>query len=221
VSDCFRFVNRCCVDSLGDEISKCDFVVTDPPYGISLKNHNTDSTKTSRRTSTKSYSIAGDGDGSLGQIVVDECHRHGKPLCVFASPWKPFSGEWRNLVVWNKGGAVGGGGDTSRCLKRTWELIQVYRNGPTSRPRGESVVTFKASPHLYRHHPCAKPVDLMVWIIETFTKPGDVILDPFMGSGTTGVACMKTGRRFVGYEIDPSFFAIASERIHNEAQLRS
>ncbi len=61
----------------------------------------------------------------------------------------------------------------------------------------------------------------MVWIIETFTRPGDVILDPFMGSGTTGVARMKTGRRFVGYEIDPSFFAIASERIHNEAQLRS
>ena len=220
MGDCFRLVNQCCLESLESEISKCDVVVTDPPYGISLKNHNTESTRTGKRTSTKSYSISGDGDGSLGQAVVDECRKQEKPLCVFASPWKPFIGEWRNLVVWNKGGAVGGGGDTSRCLKRTWELIQVYRNGPTPRPRGESVVTFKASPHLYKSHQCAKPVDLMVWIIETFTKQGDVVFDPFMGSGTTGVACVKTGRKFVGYEIDPSFFAIASERIHGEAKLR-
>lgn len=220
MGDCFWLVNQCCLESLESEISKCDVVVTDPPYGISLKNHNTESTRTGKRTSTKSYSISGDGDGSLGQAVVDECRKQEKPLCVFASPWKPFIGEWRNLVVWNKGGAVGGGGDTSRCLKRTWELIQVYRNGPTPRPRGESVVTFKASPHLYKSHPCAKPVDLMVWIIQTFTSPGDVILDPFMGTGATGVACIKTGRSFVGYEIDHSFFAIASERIRNEYQLR-
>ena len=56
-------------------------------------------------------------------------------------------------------------------------------------------------------------------IIETITQPGDLILDPFMGSGTTGVACVRTGRRFIGIEIDPTYFAIAQRRIA-EAQLQ-
>ena len=51
------------------------------------------------------------------------------------------------------------------------------------------------------------------------TKPGDTILDPFMGSGTTGVACMQTGRKFIGIEIDPTYFAIAEKRI-KEAQMQ-
>jgi len=49
--------------------------------------------------------------------------------------------------------------------------------------------------------------------IELHTLPGDTILDPFMGSGTTGVACVQTGRDFIGIEIDPTYFAIAEKRI--------
>ena len=64
-----------------------------------------------------------------------------------------------------------------------------------------------------RVHPTQKPIVLMKWIIETYTRPGQVILDPFMGSGTTGVACVQTGRDFIGIEIDPGYFAIAERRI--------
>ena len=53
----------------------------------------------------------------------------------------------------------------------------------------------------------------MVWILENYTSPGDTILDPFMGSGTTGVACVQTGRNFIGIEIDPTYYAIAEKRI--------
>lgn len=62
-------------------------------------------------------------------------------------------------------------------------------------------------------HPTEKPVSLMAEIIGLFSNPGDLICDPFMGSGTTGVACIKRGRRFVGIERDPKYFDIACERI--------
>lgn len=53
----------------------------------------------------------------------------------------------------------------------------------------------------------------MVWCIENYTQPNDLIIDPFMGSGTTGVACAQLGRRFVGIELDPDYFRIARKRI--------
>ena len=68
---------------------------------------------------------------------------------------------------------------------------------------------------------CKKPIDLMVNITLAATEEGDVVLDPFMGSGTTGVACIKTGRRFIGIERDVVGFDIAIKRIERELlQLR-
>lgn len=68
-----------------------------------------------------------------------------------------------------------------------------------------------------RVHPTQKPIALMEWIIEKLTLSGDTILDPFMGSGTTGVACMRTGRNFIGIELDAEYYAIAETRIKNAA----
>jgi len=62
-------------------------------------------------------------------------------------------------------------------------------------------------------HPTEKPVPLMLELVELFTDPGVTVLDPFMGSGTTGVACVKLGRRFIGVEIDPGYFDLACARI--------
>jgi len=66
-------------------------------------------------------------------------------------------------------------------------------------------------------HPTKKPIELMKMIILDLTKENDLILDPFMGSGTTGVACMETGRRFIGIEKEPKYFEIAEKRIKNAA----
>ena len=66
-------------------------------------------------------------------------------------------------------------------------------------------------------HPTQKPIPLMEYLIKTYTNPGDTVLDFTMGSGTTGVAAMKTGRRFIGIELDPNYFQIAHERIANAA----
>ena len=66
-------------------------------------------------------------------------------------------------------------------------------------------------------HPTQKPVALMEYLIRTYTNPGDTVLDNCMGSGTTGVACVNTGRSFIGIEKDPAYFAIAKERIEGRA----
>ena len=70
----------------------------------------------------------------------------------------------------------------------------------------------------YLGHPSQKPIALLHQIIEDYTSEGDTILDPFMGSGTTGVACVQTGRNFIGIEIDPAYFAIAEKRIKDAQQ---
>jgi len=66
-------------------------------------------------------------------------------------------------------------------------------------------------------HPSPKPECLMRWLVEELSEPGDTIIDPFCGSGTTGVACMQTGRKFIGIEIDENYAAIARRRIAEAA----
>lgn len=70
-----------------------------------------------------------------------------------------------------------------------------------------------SNPNNGQVHPTQKPVALMEYLIRTYTNPGETVLDFTMGSGTTGVACVNTGRRFIGIERDPSYFAIAERRI--------
>ena len=65
-----------------------------------------------------------------------------------------------------------------------------------------------------RLHPTQKPVELMEYLIKTYTNQGDTVLDNCMGSGTTGVACKNLGRKFIGIEQDPNYFEIAKKRIN-------
>jgi site-specific DNA-methyltransferase (adenine-specific) len=69
-----------------------------------------------------------------------------------------------------------------------------------------------------RVHTTQKPLDLMLRLVELFTDPGDLVLDPFCGSGTTGVACIRLGRRFIGIEKDATYAAVARERLEAESK---
>jgi site-specific DNA-methyltransferase (adenine-specific) len=84
---------------------------------------------------------------------------------------------------------------------------------------GQSPDYFMRSNNYEHLHPTQKPLDLMEWIVKYWSFDGDTILDPFMGSGTTGVACVQTGRNFIGMEIDPGYFEIARKRIE-QAQMQ-
>ena len=80
-----------------------------------------------------------------------------------------------------------------------------------------SVIDIKSTDSTRNLHPTQKPVELMEYLIKTYTNEGDTVLDNTMGSGTTGVACINTNRNFIGIELDEKYFEIAKQRI-SEAQ---
>jgi site-specific DNA-methyltransferase (adenine-specific) len=79
--------------------------------------------------------------------------------------------------------------------------------------RHPTTVLHIPNPRIKNGHPTQKPIMLMEYFIKTYTNEGDIVLDPAMGSGTTGVACMNTGRDFIGIEIDKTYFDLAKHRI--------
>ena len=96
---------------------------------------------------------------------------------------------------------------TNRCYGSFKEAADIIRNEKYPR----SVLDFKR-PHP-PIHPTEKPVALLEYLIKTYTNEGDIVLDNTMGSGSTGVACVNTGRNFIGIELNGEYFNIASERI--------
>ena len=185
-------------------------VITDPPYGVNLKSN----CKRGVKGRSESYSIKGDKDQSCGEYVLGLARQAQVPvIAMFASPRLPWSGKFRNLIVWDKGGGTGFGGDTATCLRRTWELIQVENTIPmVGRP--ESVWRVSLNNAIYKDHPCAKPVGLIKKLITTFVNiTNPLIFDPFMGSGPTGVACAELGIDFKGNEIDKTYFQTARLKI--------
>jgi DNA modification methylase len=76
-----------------------------------------------------------------------------------------------------------------------------------------SVIKFSTDKQKLRLHPTQKPIALMEYLILQHTKEGDIVFDPFMGSGTTGLACKNLGRKFIGIEKDAEYFDVAKERL--------
>jgi len=157
--------------------------------------------------------LLNDHSQEAGQTALDWAEKFKLPCAAFASPRLPWKGQWRNLIVWDKGECVAGGGDVATCLKLSWELIQVARNRKLGCGRDGSVWRRWLQQSEFTHHPTEKPVDLIQRLILTCFASESTILDPFMGSGTTGVACIQTGRSFIGIEKDPTYFDIAVKRI--------
>ena len=188
-------------------LENVNVIITDPPYGIRL-------------VTRKGLKIVGDESPELGQFVLDFLNYKfsSPPMAAFASPKIPWKGKWNSLLVWDKGGGVGGGGDCKRSWKLTWELIQVNTRNPLNGKREASVIKQGISSQFLQIHPNRKPVDLVAYLIEKLSQPGQTILDPFMGSGTTGLACLMTGRKFIGIEKDPQYFKLSQKRILEEME---
>lgn len=82
------------------------------------------------------------------------------------------------------------------------------------------ILNFSNANHNDRYHPTQKPVPLLEYLIRTYTNPGEVVLDNCMGSGSTGVACVNTGRDFIGIEKDDHYFEVAKERIAKAEEMQ-
>lgn len=197
-----------CFDLIDEIKNKINIVVTDPPYGIGLKGNGSIFNKADR--------IEGDED----QGVFIEMHNKlfDFPMICFYSPYNPTPIKWRSILVWEKGEHVGGGGDTATCWKRNFELIGVRNNKKLKGRRDGAILKYNALLPPPSGHPAEKPIPLMMYLIEKTTSPEDIILDPFMGSGSTGIACLRTGRGFIGIEKSKRWFDYSKNRITMEAK---
>jgi site-specific DNA-methyltransferase (adenine-specific) len=92
-----------------------------------------------------------------------------------------------------------------------WQPIFYYGSDPYGARAHDSFQSVERADE--NGHPCPKPVNQMIWMVNRASLPTETVLDPFMGSGTTGVACANLGRKFIGIEMEPDYFNIACERI--------
>lgn len=176
-------------------LGKVDAVVTDPPYGIAATWKGGFSAKHGWAKAERESGLRNAWDG---QPPTAETMRlvltAGDQQIIWGGNYfeLPPSRCW---LVWNKPER----GFTLAEAELAWtsrdNVVRVF-DAPRSEPD--------------REHPTQKPVALMAWCVQ---KTTGTILDPFMGSGTTGVACAKLGRKFIGVEIEPRYFDIACKRI--------
>ena len=187
-----------------------DAIITDPPYGISLATNYHERGRGALARCNDFRPIAGDNRPFDPSPFLRFC-----TVILFGANYfadkLPTSGGW---IVWDKVDGLSsvreiGFNDNSDC-----ELIWTNRGNAARIIRHRWMGAMKASEQTEnRVHPTQKPVELLRRIVRYYTRPGDVIFDPFMGSGTTGVAAIMEGRRFIGVELDPSYYAIAKRRI--------
>lgn len=188
-----------CLDIL-PTLGKVDAVVTDPPYGIEYQS------TLGNLGAVYHAPIEGDKIVDLRWLLSLPC-----PVLSFGSnnypEQLPHRGRW---LCWDKrtiDGAcdamMGSAFELAWCNKTSGynKIVRVLHGGVVNADGGR------------RQHPTQKPVAVMTESILWAARDALSILDPFMGSGTTGVACAKLGRKFIGIELDPGYFDIACKRI--------
>ena len=193
-----------CLELMRDIPDKSiDLIVTDPPYGKKAdKGTNGFGTSKNRR-----YQGGWDNQRPDKQ-VFDEMFRISKNLIIFGANYfcdmLPFSNHW---IFWDKKGDI-----SFKNPFADGELIYTTFTSPIKK------VVFKQQGFITdskdkRYHPTQKPSELIQMLIEQYSNEGDIILDPFLGSGTTAVACVNTNRHYIGFELDPQYYDIACKRL--------
>ena len=198
IGDCTLYLGDCL--EILPTLGKVDAVVTDPPYGIGYK---------SAHKNSIDYSLIANDDRPFDpgpflqfkESIVWGGNNFADKLPI---------GGW---VVWDKrlsfsaDRIMGSPVELAWCSRRNlFKIIRVLHGGAKNADALNGDVANAA-----RFHPTQKPVIVMRECVSWLH--GDIILDPFMESGSTGVACVKLGRKFIGIEIEPKYFDIACKRI--------
>jgi site-specific DNA-methyltransferase (adenine-specific)/modification methylase len=184
--------NADCLDVL-PLLSGIDAVITDPPYGI-YKHGGKWGKKAELYWDTQTPDIS--GLLTMAPYVV-----------IWGGNYFPLPPS-RGWLSWFKPDSV----PSAASMELAWTNQDM-----NSRQISQSIAATNAE---RVGHPTQKPIRVMVWTMVTARVPqGATVLDPFMGSGTTGVACIRSGRKFIGIERDAKYFEIAKERIRKELQV--
>jgi site-specific DNA-methyltransferase (adenine-specific) len=220
IGDCTLY-NGSCLEVMKD-LNSVDHVISDPPY-------EKEAHSPTRRVQGRKGLVAGPlsfGEiGSLRVPVAQEVVRISSGWAILfcqaegVAPWRDAlemaGAKYKAPMVWIKPDGMPqfngqGPGMGYESLVSAWcgrghsKWNGGGRHGVFTFPKGEGQKPV---------HQTQKPVKLMGELVRLFTNQGDVVLDMFAGSGTTGVACAKLGRRFIGIELEPRYFDIACERI--------
>ena len=194
-------------------LPKVDAVITDPPYG----------TGTSKKSGLRKGSIAKtDYAGFFDSLenvtenvipVIAYCvERVGRVAltCGFKAMWHyPKPGHVGSFQY-------GAGTTVMSCWgPALWQPILFYGRDPRQGTLTPDSFQGCNDSDITTDHPCPKPIKSWTRLVVRASLDGEVVLDPFMGSGTTGVACMYTARRFIGIEREPKYFDIACRRIED------
>lgn len=176
-----------------------DLVLTDPPYGVEF--------------AYASYEDGLDSWRGLFLNLVQWAKANAQmllmPICrIDQLGWicSHHVPDW--LIAWHKGSP----GQRSFVGFSDWEPILVYGKTQGCQMHDH----FYAQPANTNGHPCPKPVRWAAWLMERASKPSHLVLDPFMGSGTTLVAAQQLGRRAIGVEIEERYCEIAVKRLQQE-----
>lgn len=184
-----------CLDVL-PTLAPVDCVITDPPYGVNFK-----------------YASHKDDPAAY-----QEWRDKWLPMLREKSPLVGVSTGIRQLftwpaptwtLCWHKPGCMA----QASIGVNNWEPFVLY-----GKPKRQVVDVFRAvivPDKNLEGHPCPKPLQWGIELVAKLTEPGQSVLDPFMGSGTVGVACLNLGRHFVGIEIEQQYFDMACERLTN------
>jgi len=206
--DCLKIMDKLIEDGV-----KVDSIITDPPYGMSFQSNNRkqkhkkiendDNFDWLEGFAKKCYDISNE---NTAHYVFCSFHNIDKFKIAYEKYFKI-----KNILVWEKNNTSMG--DLKGDFAPKVEFILFLH-------KGRRLINGKRDPNIFKFkrtgnklHPTQKPVDLMEYLISKFTDKSDTVIDPFMGSGTTGVACKNLNRNFIGIELDKEYFDIAKERI--------
>ena len=230
-----------CIEELKKMDDKSfDLVFTSPPYNMNLRIRNGKycSRQIVKELSTKYHSFSDnlpmDQYFEFNKKVIQECLRVSDLVFYnvqFITGNKPalfrllgeFCNNIKEFIIWDKVNAqpaIGNG-----VLNSQFEVIIILQNSkPESRAfstaqfdRGtlSNLWNIKRGKKLHKDHGATFPVELAEKVIKNFTRPGSSVLDPFMGTGTTGKVCRDLGRVFTGIEMDDQYFEFCQERMNN------
>jgi site-specific DNA-methyltransferase (adenine-specific)/modification methylase len=206
IGDCTLYLADC-MDVMTHVSVSADCLVTDPPYGIGEAAGKNEKRDGYGLAPAKHYGEK-DWDDTTNQEAISMAQLATKHHAIFGGNYYdlPPTSCW---LIWDKMNPEGN--DFADC-----EMVWTNLQGAVRRKRMLWNGMIRVEKHIKREHPTQKPVGIMEWVIGKM--PQGTVFDPFMGSGTTGVACVNLGRKFIGVEIDPDYFEIACRRIEEAYQ---
>ena len=208
-----KLFNADCLEILAGLPDKSvDCVITDPPYGIDFQSHRRKE-KYDKIQNDNDLSFLDDLNKELFRVMKDNTHIYQfcafKTIDKFKIAFEKYF-DLKNIIIWNKGNF-----GTGNYYRYKYEFCLFGLKGDRKLKSRAIPDVIDCDGTSNKLHPTQKPTELIKIFVEQSSEEGGVVLDPFMGSGTTGEVCKMLNRDFIGIEINKDYFDVAENRIMN------